>query len=122
MRGRSLVKDNVALSITISRNDICFCGSGSKYKKCCIDKSDEERRLLFNNPENPLVNDWLFYYHPLKMYSAAMIMHDRLAMPGIDELVSNFTKTLITRGEEDAKQIRAEQDPGRLLDKLRRGL
>lgn len=22
----------------IGRNDPCFCGSGKKYKKCCIDK------------------------------------------------------------------------------------
>ena len=22
----------------IGRNDLCFCGSGKKYKKCCIKK------------------------------------------------------------------------------------
>ena len=24
--------------INLGRNDICFCGSGKKYKKCCLNK------------------------------------------------------------------------------------
>ena len=24
----------------LNRNDLCWCGSGKKYKKCCIDKED----------------------------------------------------------------------------------
>lgn len=27
----------------IDRNDPCLCGSGKKYKKCCLNKSDEQR-------------------------------------------------------------------------------
>ena len=27
----------------IGRNESCPCGSGKKYKKCCLDKSDEQR-------------------------------------------------------------------------------
>jgi antitoxin MazE len=26
------------LYVKLSRNDNCFCGSGKKFKKCCIDK------------------------------------------------------------------------------------
>ena len=29
---------------TAGRNDPCPCGSGKKYKKCCIDKSDADRQ------------------------------------------------------------------------------
>ena len=33
-------KDNrlIAVSLEIGRNDPCSCGSGKKYKKCCINK------------------------------------------------------------------------------------
>ena len=27
----------------IGRNESCPCGSGKKYKKCCLNKSDEQR-------------------------------------------------------------------------------
>lgn len=32
----------------IGRNDPCPCGSGKKYKKCCIDKIEKTR-----NPQTP---------------------------------------------------------------------
>ena len=28
----------------IGRNDPCPCGSGKKYKKCCLDKDEKKRR------------------------------------------------------------------------------
>lgn len=30
----------------IGRNDLCFCGSGKKYKKCCMNKNIDERLEL----------------------------------------------------------------------------
>ena len=30
----------------ISRNDLCLCGSGKKYKKCCMDKYKESQRIF----------------------------------------------------------------------------
>lgn len=30
----------------ISRNDLCLCGSGKKFKKCCIDKYKESQRIF----------------------------------------------------------------------------
>ena len=30
----------------IGRNDLCICGSGEKYKRCCIDKKQEMKDLL----------------------------------------------------------------------------
>jgi SEC-C motif len=32
--------------VTIQRNDPCPCGSGAKYKRCCLDKELEIQRLL----------------------------------------------------------------------------
>jgi len=28
----------------LSRNDICWCGSGIKYKRCHLEKDQEQRR------------------------------------------------------------------------------
>jgi hypothetical protein len=28
----------------MGRNDICWCGSGKKYKRCCLDRDERERR------------------------------------------------------------------------------
>lgn len=33
-----LVSDRVYKKVTVGRNDPCPCGSGKKYKKCCINK------------------------------------------------------------------------------------
>lgn len=30
----------------IGRNDKCVCGSGRKYKKCCLKKYEEAARIL----------------------------------------------------------------------------
>ena len=30
----------------IGRNDPCHCGSGKKYKKCCLDKDEKEQALI----------------------------------------------------------------------------
>lgn len=29
--------------MNLGRNDPCHCGSGKKYKKCCLGKSEEAR-------------------------------------------------------------------------------
>ena len=45
----------------IGRNDPCPCGSGKKYKKCCLEKDLTERRELSppaaNGPEWEEVED-----------------------------------------------------------------
>lgn len=33
-----------APSITLGRNDRCHCGSGKKYKQCCLDKDEQALR------------------------------------------------------------------------------
>ena len=47
-------KSNVIeLKTKIGRNDLCYCGSGKKYKKCCMKKDQEEvsRELSINKHE-----------------------------------------------------------------------
>src|SRR5690606_32316351 len=46
------------LMVKIGRNDKCHCGSGKKYKKCCLDKDAQlmEKKVV-HNP----VTKWLTY-------------------------------------------------------------
>jgi uncharacterized protein YecA (UPF0149 family) len=37
-RSRTEVKKNTTIQKKIGRNQPCPCGSGKKYKKCCINK------------------------------------------------------------------------------------
>ena len=36
------------MSNKIRRNDPCPCGSGKKYKKCCMNKGTEDDRIYEN--------------------------------------------------------------------------
>ena len=36
----------------IGRNDLCPCGSGKKYKKCCIDKVNVSNSLSWQDEES----------------------------------------------------------------------
>lgn len=36
----------------IARNDVCTCGSGKKYKKCCLDAHQKEQYLLKKNRQD----------------------------------------------------------------------
>jgi hypothetical protein len=40
------------MTISIGRNDPCHCGSGKKYKKCCLEK-DETARARENAAQVP---------------------------------------------------------------------
>lgn len=33
-------------SSRVGRNDRCYCGSGKKYKKCCLSKEQERNRIM----------------------------------------------------------------------------
>ena len=37
-----------------SRNDLCSCGSGKKFKKCCAQKNFVSRFSLPENPEQKI--------------------------------------------------------------------
>jgi hypothetical protein len=42
--------------MNIGRNDPCHCGSGKKYKKCCLEKDEEARRKEAAPPTAPSHN------------------------------------------------------------------
>lgn len=48
----------------IGRNDPCPCGSGKKYKQCCLRRQTEDRRLTQLELESvPVALEWLLDHH-----------------------------------------------------------
>jgi hypothetical protein len=41
---RNLISPKPTAEVALGRNDVCWCGSGKKYKKCHL-KSDELKRV-----------------------------------------------------------------------------
>ena len=42
----------------INRNDACPCGSGKKFKKCCIDKPAENKSAVFESAMENINKHW----------------------------------------------------------------
>jgi hypothetical protein len=61
------------------RNDPCPCGSGKKYKKCCLDKKPREHMVIVASPE-PLHG---FHYDKERMEFTGLTLDDRLIKPAI---------------------------------------
>jgi len=52
----------------IGRNDPCHCGSGKKYKRCCMDKDEESRRVeQFDEQDESLIDEVLPMHLPSLM-------------------------------------------------------
>jgi len=59
----------------ISRNQPCPCGSGKKYKKCCLDKDEQERASKSRNTPGPAA-DGLDTAAGLPPYAAARLFEE----------------------------------------------
>ncbi len=49
--------------VNVGRNDPCRCGSGKKYKKCCMSRDDEARRLAMKAHEHDHVCNDPSHHH-----------------------------------------------------------
>lgn len=63
----------------IGRNKPCPCGSGLKYKKCCLDRKPRARTIIIGSPE-PLHG---FYYDKDKMELTGLTYDDQLIKPSV---------------------------------------
>lgn len=65
------------LMVKIGRNSPCPCGSGKKYKKCCLDKRPREQIVMVASSE-PLRG---VHYDKEKMEFTGITLDDRLIKP-----------------------------------------
>ena len=74
----------------LGRNDVCPCGSGKKYKKCCIDKG----KLNFEDPKKSI------YLEEIKNLDTNTII-SRLKYYGIDFNIDEFKEKIYQHDLED---------------------
>lgn len=63
----------------VGRNDPCPCGSGTKYKKCCLDKRPRQQIVMVGSPE-PLSG---IHYDHEKMELVGLSVDGRLIKPEV---------------------------------------
>jgi hypothetical protein len=106
----------------IGRNDLCPCGSGKKYKFCCLinpqqpmmnpgpecdndhDDSFEPPNLRIRYGDCDLSNSQIDSEN-LHDISAPRMIYSLLLTPEIEDYAGIFMNRLMTRGREEAKQI-----------------
>jgi hypothetical protein len=63
----------------VGRNDPCPCGSGMKFKKCCLDKKPRQQIVMVGSPE-PLSG---FYYDHEQMELVGLAADGRAIQPAV---------------------------------------
>ena len=46
MVNMKIIQRRLSGNMKIGRNQLCPCGSGLKYKKCCLNKTKEDSKIL----------------------------------------------------------------------------
>lgn len=107
----------------VSRNEPCPCGSGKKYKKCCMlmhnvafgEQLGAPKRTKINDDfipieagvdyGHPLVDEAFFANNDLHEFSAPRLLYSRLLNPEIEGIASKVVLQFIDRGKEERKRI-----------------
>lgn len=105
------------MSAKIGRNDPCHCGSGNKYKKCCLSKDQERERVLSNISASslegavPLPSPKT----PPPSVVTTKLPEDKLQY--VEETMAQFEESMKTA---DAKQLQSQLKTIQELLKLQR--
>ncbi len=106
----------------IGRNDACPCGSGRKYKHCCLNrpiqkqsdlilqKSCDDEDSVFSPEEpsdygEPKLESSYLQQQPFKHISSPRLLYSMLLMPNIEKIAAEFTNRILNRGRCEAQQI-----------------
>lgn len=111
----------------IGRNDPCSCGSGKKYKKCCLNKPAEvvrpieapvSRKEAGDRGEGPIItrypgdfgaprlDDRLFDALPPDELSAYVLLWNMTKRPEIAAQAEKMARAFIFRGKGEARRIK----------------
>jgi len=121
----------------IGRNDPCPCGSGKKYKKCCM----LERAVGFGGqlavPKRvkqdddfipieavvdhgqPLLDETFFAENDVHELSAPRLIYSCLLNPKIEGIANKVARQFINRGKEELKCIETAKDTETLIGIMR---
>lgn len=103
--------------MSIGRNDQCFCGSGIKYKKCCINLPNEEQSAKYEAMENPQLTQHFFDLQPFKQVSPPALVWGMLTLPATMEKVNRLSQQRGS-GKPEADLIKSLNDAEKLVGML----
>jgi hypothetical protein len=107
----------------LGRNDPCPCGSGKKYKRCCLSAHNEgfEEQLAapINTKQkddfipfeevvdygNPLIDETFFANNDIHEISAPRLIYSCLLNPEIEGIASKVVRQTTNRGKEERERI-----------------
>lgn len=105
----------------IGRNDPCPCGSGKKYKKCCISirdiadnpvearqiRRDEDFIPIGTVPDNGLAlfDDKFLEKNRVHEISSHRLIYSCLLRPEIDGIANQVVRKFVDRGKEELQRI-----------------
>jgi len=121
----------------IGRNDPCPCGSGKKYKKCCMlahevgfdrqldvpikVKQDDDFIPIETVVDygEPLLDEAFFAKNDLHEISAPRLVYSCLLRPEIEGIANIAARKFISRGKEELKCIKTAKDTETLIGIMR---
>lgn len=116
------------MSRKIGRNDLCPCGSGKKYKKCCYvrtnaanhhDLNDTPRSLPHYDEIDygiPRLDEDFFQNNTVHDVSAPRMVYSCLLQPEVERVASRISNTLLDRGRQEAQLIDNTDEAGELIE------
>lgn len=117
----------------VGRNDPCPCGSGKKYKKCCLEKDEAARPSRRHDSVTDLIapgaigdygppdlSEAFFEGHPLTL-SPARILNNIMHTPELAALANELTRRGITRGEDELRRIEQAESAAELVEIMKEG-
>lgn len=103
----------------IGRNDPCPCGSGKKYKKCCLNKQPEVKpaaRLASDDDMlapgeisdygPPNLNQQFFIANPMVATTPQGLLNHVMLEPELMSVVTNFVRQQDARGKDEVWRIK----------------
>lgn len=111
----------------IGRNDPCPCGSGKKYKRCCLDTAVTETHrekihpiILVHDAGDygmPKADEEFFTKNPLpeEELSAPRLLYSCLLRPEVEALAGDLARSFIFRGTAEKNKIERTNDAAGLI-------
>lgn len=112
----------------IGRNAPCPCGSGKKYKKCCLGKlalkKEDENRMRHPllptydhiDYDVPVPDEGFFKNNPVHEISAPRLIYSLLLTPEVSNLASEMINDLLDRGKDEAVLIENTNNANALIE------
>ena len=108
----------------VGRNDPCPCGSGKKYKKCCLDKLSSKSNVLVNHNLSkdlrldygvPILEDNFFRLNKFNDISAQRLIYSSLVMPEVEKFAYQTASRLKGLSTSKSAAIDQAKDAAELI-------